>query len=51
MSDIKKFTVRMPDDLYNRLKTYSDESYIPMSRLILIAVDKYLADSEKKNDE
>ena len=43
--ELKKFTVRMPSELYERLKNYSEKSYIPMSRLILIAVDEYLKNS------
>lgn len=42
MQDIQKFTVRMPKELYDRLKEHSDNCYIPMSRLILIAVNEYL---------
>lgn len=42
MPEIKKFTVRMPEELYNRLSEYADKSYLPMSRLILIAVDEFL---------
>lgn len=50
MNETKKFTVRMPQELYDRLKEYSESSYIPMSRLILIAVDEYLA-SNQDNQE
>ena len=47
-SNSKKFTVRMPEELYNRLKQHSEQSYIPMSRLILIAVDEYLRNNQNE---
>ena len=47
-SNSKKFTVRMPEELYNRLNQHSEQSYIPMSRLILIAVDEYLRNNQNE---
>lgn len=49
MEELKKFTVRMPAELYDRLKLFSEKSYIPMSRLILIAVDEYLKNSQAQD--
>lgn len=48
MAEIKKFTVRMPEELYNRLNEYAESSYLPMSRLILIAVDEYLKENQNQ---
>lgn len=40
--ELKKFTMRMPMNMYNDLKKISDKTYIPVAKLILLACTEYL---------
>ena len=43
MSDnIKRFTLRMPEELFDELKEVADYNFRPISKEILVAVREYL---------
>lgn len=39
---LKRFSMRMPEDMYAELKEISKKTYIPVSKLILLACVEYL---------
>lgn len=48
MSDIKTFNVRLPHDIWLRLKQYSAESNISMNQYIVDLLQENLILSDKK---
>ncbi len=45
---MKQYAVRLPDDLYSKVKEYADKHYIDVSSVIKLSLAKFLAEEEKK---
>lgn len=46
--DEKRFTLRMPSELFDKLKVIADKEYRPVSKQIIIAIEKYLEQNQDK---
>lgn len=45
---MKQCAVRLPEDLYSKVKKYAEEHYIDVSSVIKLALAKFFADENKK---
>ena len=41
-NNIKRFTLRMPEELFDELKEVADNNFRPVSKEILVAIREYL---------
>lgn len=42
MKNTKKISVYIPEELYSKIKKYSDDNYLPISSIIITATNLYL---------
>ena len=46
MSDIKRFTFRLPNDLFDRINSVANDNHRSVNAEIIVAIEKYLQSLE-----